>query len=89
MFPPLQQSIHKPVDFSHLALEVVEDKDLVVDIELVILDEAGGSGVGPLYLPHVLSQLGPEQAHKICDFVMMKPGIHLLSLTLLEMSSLM
>ena len=67
MFPPLQQSIHKPVDLSHLALEVVEDKDLVVDIELVILDEAGGSGVGPLYLPHVLPQLGPEQAHKICD----------------------
>ena len=87
MFPSLP--IHKPVDFSHLALEVVEDKDLVVDIELVILDEAGGSGVGPLYLPHVLPQLGPEQAHKICDFVMMKPGMHLLSLTLLEMSSLM
>ena len=53
--------------YFHLALEVVEDKDLVVNIELVILDEAGGSGVGPLYLPHVLPQLGPEQSHKICD----------------------
>ena len=44
----------------HLALEVVEDKDLVVDVELVVLDEAGGSGVGPLDLPHVLPQLAPE-----------------------------
>ena len=46
---------------THLALEVVEDEDLVVDIELVILDEAGGGGVGPLDLPHVLPQLAPEQ----------------------------
>ena len=49
---------------AHLALEVVEDKDLVVDIELVVLDEAGGSGVGPLDLPHVLPQLAPEQEHQ-------------------------
>ena len=36
------------------ALQVVEDKDLVVDIEFVVLDEASGGRVGPLNLPHVL-----------------------------------
>ena len=36
------------------ALQVVEDEDLVVDVEFVVLDEAGGGRVGLLDLPHVL-----------------------------------
>ena len=31
----------KDFPYFYLSLEVVEDKDLVVDVELVVLDEAG------------------------------------------------
>ena len=50
----------------HLPLQVVEDEDLVVDVQLVVLDEAGGGGVRPLDLPHVLPQLPPEEDGGSC-----------------------
>ena len=41
--------------------------DVVVQIVLVVLDEAGGGGVGPLDLPHVLPQLAPEYQHHLVE----------------------
>ena len=48
-----------PTEKPHPALQVVPDKDLVVDVELVVLDKGGRGRVGPLDLAHVLAQLGP------------------------------
>ena len=48
---------------THLALEVVEDVYLVVDVELVVLHEAHGVRVLPLHPPHVLTQLRAALPH--------------------------
>ena len=48
---------------THLALEVVEDVYLVVDVELVVLHEAHGVRVLPLHPPHVLTQLRATLPH--------------------------
>ena len=48
---------------AHLALEVVEDVYLVVDVELVVLHEAHGVRVLPLHPPHVLTQLRATLPH--------------------------
>ena len=40
--------------FTHPALQVIEDIYLVVYVQLVVLHEAGGLGVGPLDFPHEL-----------------------------------
>ena len=39
-------------------MQVIVDIDLVVDVQLVVLHEAGGVRVQLLDLPHVLPQLG-------------------------------
>ena len=46
-------------DLTYPALKIIEDVDLVVDVELVVLHEAGCVRVGFLDFSHELPQLRP------------------------------
>ena len=52
---------------THPTLEIIEDVDLVVDVELVGLHEAGGVRVGFLDFPHELPQLRPGLAGPLAE----------------------
>ena len=57
----IRQYSHRLTTYSYStypSLEIIEDVDLVVDVQLVVLHEAGGVWVGFLDFPHELPQLG-------------------------------